>query len=61
MAKNSATPKHMAPEVFHQGEPEDTGGSIRKVEAVGQAVAAGNDSPEEGIGSLNRIHEIEMI
>jgi hypothetical protein len=69
-----AAPKHVEPEEESQeipeeepeveeeadDEPELIGKSISKAEAVRQVLAAGNDSPEDGVGYLKSIHGIEM-
>jgi hypothetical protein len=57
--KQSA-PKHVEPEQEPQVAEEATGKTITKAEAVRQALAAGNELPEDGVGYIKRIHGIDM-
>jgi hypothetical protein len=58
----TAKPQPVEPEDESQElpEPEAGGTTISKAEAVRQALAQGNDSPEDGTDFLKRIYGIDM-
>jgi hypothetical protein len=68
MAKKKSAPKHVEPEEESQELPEEepeteeeaTGKAISKAAAVRDALEQGEESPEDGVAYIKKIHGIEM-
>jgi hypothetical protein len=72
MAKKAAKPKHVEPEEESQelpeeepetedNEPETGGKAISKAAAVRDALEQGEESPDDGVAYIKKIHGIRAI